>query len=74
MFLMSLIIPLAPKNNILNSITFNKVLQCSLTVLKQVDRLTPYSIAYDSEEEALNLQNDNYQILTNTASTEVIIL
>jgi hypothetical protein len=60
--------------NILSSLNFNKVLSCCLMVLQQdVDFLTPYSVEYDSEEETLNLPQDNYEYLMNVASTKDIV-
>jgi hypothetical protein len=43
-------------------------------VLQQdVDFLTPYSVEYDSEEETLNLPQDNYEYLMNVASAKVSV-
>lgn len=41
----------------------NKLLLCCLTVLQEHEALIPYNIEYDSEEEALSIQQENYQCL-----------
>ena len=58
-------------HNLVNSDNFNKLLHCFLTVLEEDRALTPYSIGYDSEEEALNIQQESYEYLINALSAKV---
>ena len=74
MFLLSLLLPsnreIVPNDNILNTFRLNKILQCSLTVLRDKATLTPYSVAYDSEEETMTLEG-NHDSLNKALSSKV---
>jgi len=74
--LATLLFPQHPQNPITHDIIsiedFNHFFRCCLTVLElNEDLIIPYSIEYDSEEEALTLQQENYKVILNSITAGV---
>lgn len=66
--------PLTRNVHVINADNVNQLLLCCLTVLQEDEALIqPYCIGYDSDEDALNVQQDQYKLLLDMVSKKVRI-
>ncbi len=64
--------PQAKNGHVISTDNVNKLLLCCVTVLQEDEALIqPYCIGYDSDEDALNLQQDQYKLLLEMVSKKV---